>query len=132
MKFESYMKRESDTSEHPEDYRVGMSGINSGYSQPGLLGHQYADPEPYKSPPNVKYFAGFGATEQDLDLGYLKKETRELPDYDKANYNERYTEASKPDENFANTGVLPEDVEFRNKERVSKGFLTRPRIPTER
>lgn len=132
MKFESYQKRESAESEHPDDYRVGATGINDKYDALGTIGSTYHDPEYYRSPSDVKYFAGFGADVEELDRGYLNIGTRELPNYDKANYNLRYTEPSMQDENFANTGVLPEDIEFRMKDRVSKGFLTRPRIPTER
>lgn len=132
MKFESYMKRESNTSEHPEDYRNGMSGVNPKYDTIGMLGSSYADPDPFKYPDDVKLFAGFGADEADLHRGYCDPNIKALPNYDKVNYNERYTIPSQPDEGPGNHMALQGDMEFRMKERESKGFLTRPRIPTER
>lgn len=115
-----------------EPYMAGETGVNPAYNSAGMIGSYCTDPMPFKNPSDVKLFAGFGATEQDIERGYHNIGTRELPNYDKANYALRYSEPSMQDENFANTGVLPEDIEFRNKDRVSKGFLTRPRIPTER
>jgi hypothetical protein len=115
-----------------EPYMTGNSGVNDKYNAPGTIGSYCTDPEPFKNPAGVKLFAGFGASEEDIERGYNNIGTRELPNYDKANYNLRYSEPAFQDENFGNSGILPEDIEFRNKDRVSKGFLTRPRIPTER
>lgn len=79
-----------------------------------------------------KVFTGYGADEADLRRGFIAPAIRELPEYDKANYVDRYSSPKVPDEDFGNSGILGADYEFRSKDRVSKGFLTRPRIPSER
>jgi hypothetical protein len=132
MKFELNQIRESNTSEHPDDYRNGMTGVNAKYETEGMLGSYCTSAEPFLNPEGVKMFAGFGANEAQLDLGYLDPHVSELPNYDNANYKERYSIPSHPDEGPGNHMSLPKDMEFRMKERESKGFLTRPRIPTER
>lgn len=81
---------------------------------------------------DVKVFPGEGATEEDLRCGYLHVSLEEGPEFDKANYHNRYSQPRSPDEDQGNMDILERDMEFRQRERVSKGFLTRPRIPTER
>ena len=88
--------------------------------------------EPFESPREVRYFAGYGANEQDLDRGFIDPVIREDPAYDKSNYQERSTMPMEPDEDQGNRQVMERDWEFRNRNRQSRGFLTRPRIPTER
>lgn len=86
----------------------------------------------FPNPAGVKTFTGFGADESDLVRGFLQPDVRADAKYDKVNYSERYTEPKMPDEGPGNHESLSRDFEFRQKERVSRGFLTRPKIPTER
>lgn len=81
---------------------------------------------------SVKYGAGFGATDADFERGYLDPGIQEKPEYELANYRMRAS-VPKPvgdsDEDF-----MPrmEDIDFRMKDRVSKGFIARPYPPNER
>ena len=106
---------------------------NEDYSDKGMLG-RYTVPQRVfeKDPVGLKRYAGYGATEADLRLGYIEPTIREDPAYDKPNYEDRSTDPSKPDELFNNSGVMPDDWEFRRRKRVSRGFLTRPTNSTER
>lgn len=102
------------------------------YDPKGTLGSYQSSAEPFPNPEGIRLFSGFGADDEDLERGFCEPGLAERPDYDKANYQLRSTVAKEPDEDFANTGVLPDDIEFRSRNIRSKGFLTRPRIPTER
>ena len=116
------------------DFRdVPLSDTGDGYSDRGALG-SYAprEHEQWQAPGDVKYMAGFGASVEDLQRGYIEPTIREDPAYDKANYQERSSLPMEPDEDFNNTGVMDDDWEFRTRNRRSRGFLTRPYIPTER
>jgi hypothetical protein len=114
------------------DFRdVPLSDTGDGYHDRGALG-SYGRDAPWDPVPGVKYMAGFGADVEDLQRGFIAPTIREDPAYDKANYRERSSLPMKTDEDFNNTGVLDEDWEFRTRNRRSRGFLTRPYIPTER
>lgn len=102
------------------------------YNDKGMLGSHRTSAEPFQNPSGVKLFTGYGADNEDLERGYCEPSIRENPAYDKANYQDRWTVPMEPDEDQGDTSVLPDDIEFRMRERVSKGFMTRPRIPTER
>ena len=118
-----------------EDYVRGEQGTNSKYSAKGMLGSYRSADEQFQNPDGVQLFAGFGADETDLVRGFCEPNIAERPAYDKANYAERWTEPSSSDFEDApdmSDATMREDYEFRMKERVSKGFFTRPRIPTER
>lgn len=106
--------------------------MNPKYDPKGMLGSYRTSEDPFPNPADVKVFSGFGADDADLERGWCEPGIASRPDYDKANYHERWTVPKVPDEDFADTGILPDDVEFRQRELRSKGFLTRPRIPTER
>lgn len=116
----------------PEEYKNGLTGVNPKYDTEAHLGTYRTDAEQFSDPKDMVYFTGFGANAEDCERGFCEPNVKELPDYDKCNYAGRYTEPRKPDEDQNNTLSMPQDWEFRQKERVSKGFLTRPRIPTER
>lgn len=106
---------------------------NFDYSDKGKFG-SYAtnSARPFLDPPNVRHFTGYGATERDLDLGYVVPGITEDAAYDKVNYQMRSTEPKHPDEQPGDTDSLQRDYEFRARNQRSRGFLTRPRIPTER
>lgn len=106
---------------------------NEGYEDRGYLGWYAPDNrEPFRDPPDVRYFTGYGATEEDLRLGYCKPDVGNEPAYAKSNYEMRSTLPRARNEDFGNTDTLPDDFEFRSRNQRSRGFLTRPRIPTER
>ncbi len=104
---------------------------NSSYSDRGQFG-AYEQPEPFMDPPDVMHFSGYGASEADIDRGYIMCEPHEDPAYDLSNYKMRSTEPKDTMEDFGNTDSMPSDYEFRRRNQRSRGFLTRPRIPTER
>lgn len=87
--------------------------------------------QPFATPADVKAFAGEGATEADLRRGFLESGIKDSPQYDKANYNDRWTEVKRPESDDASYPDQ-DDFNFRMKDRESRGFTTRPRIPTER
>lgn len=90
--------------------------------------------EPFRNPSGVKMFTGFGADEETLERGYCVPGIREAPAYDKVNYQERSTDPRTPDEDDSTDSAeaMEPDWQFRNRNRTSRGFMTRPRIPTER
>lgn len=109
-----------------------MSDKGDKYDDLGTLGSYCTSKVQFPNPEGMKTFSGYGADEADLELGFIRPEVRALPNYDKINYTERWTQPSMPDEGPGNHASLSRDFEFRTKELESKGFLIRPRIPTER
>lgn len=117
-------------------------GMNEGYETAGQLGsYQTNDGEQWQDPSGAKFFTGFGIDDDPATIarGYLDPHVRENPAYDLVNYKERWTEEKVPDEEdsaggmgFGRFGAMKDDFEFRQKERKSKGFFTRPHIPTDR
>lgn len=102
------------------------------YDDKGSLGSDRTDAEPFRDPQGLKRFAGFGADEADLSAGFVRPEIRDLPEYDKRNYEDRCT--TPPTNNSGLTDIFEPspDYAFRQKDRETKGFFTRPRLPTER
>lgn len=88
--------------------------------------------EQYTTPAGVKTFAGYGATEDDLKRGFIEPKITDNPKYDAANYKERWTQPRQSDLDGGAQIDVPTDWEFRAKDRLSHGFLTRPRVSTER
>lgn len=117
--------------EKNQQYIDGLTGVNDKYREKGRLGSYRTSDTQFPNPSGVEVFEGFGANKEDLVRGFCTPQLRELPEYDRQNYFYRYSEP-KSDDLAADGPGLSADYEFRNKERVSKGFLTRPRIPTER
>lgn len=105
---------------------------NAGYADQGYNGWYSPSEEPFRDPADVKYFVGYGASEEDLRRGYCQADVNRNPAYDKANYEMRSTQPKVSSEQFGNTDTMPNDFEFRSRNQRSRGFLTRPRIPTER
>ena len=105
---------------------------NAGYADQGYNGWYSPSEEPFRDPADVKYFVGYGASEEDLRRGYCQADVNRNPAYDKANYEMRSTQPRVSSESFGNTDTMPNDFEFRSRNQRSRGFLTRPRIPTER
>lgn len=102
------------------------------YDDKGMLGSYRTSEVQFPNPGEVKTFPGFGADEADLELGFIRPEVSGLPNYDQANYYNRWTAPKLPDEDEGNRDSMIQDIEFRTKDIRSKGFLTRPRTPTER
>lgn len=115
-----------------EDYDEGMTGLHPNYDKTQTLGSYRSATGPFQDANGVIRFAGFGANKKDLERGFCDPSIQELPDYDKANYYDRYSQPKNVDEEQGNHMSLSKDMEFRMKERESKGFLTRSHIPTER
>ena len=109
-----------------------MSDKGEKYNDLGMLGSYRTSEVQFPNPAGVKTFPGFGADEADLELGFIRPEIRALPNYDKANYQDRWTQPKLPDEDLGNRQVMESDFEFRTKDLNSKGMLIRPRTPTER
>jgi len=105
---------------------------NAGYTDQGYNGWYTPSEEPFRDPADVKYFAGYGASEEDLRRGYCEADVGRNPAYDKANYEMRSTQPRVSSEAFGNTDTMPNDFAFRSRNQRARGFLTRPRIPTER
>jgi hypothetical protein len=120
--------------EERSDYRnvPASDRGNLDYSDQGMFGSFTPDERPYLDPPGVRHFTGYGATAADLDRGYVVPGIREDAAYDKANYQMRSTDPKHPDEQPGDTDSMQRDWEFRARNQRSRGFLTRPRIPTER
>jgi hypothetical protein len=104
---------------------------NAGYRDRGGLGSYTPSREPYRNPSDVKMFAGYGASEEDLQRGYCEPAIREDPAYDLDNYKDR---SSQPMSSDIDEGgdAMADDYAFRRLNERSRGFLTRPRIPTDR
>ena len=76
---------------------------------------------------DIKYPSGFGATSKEVERGYLIPNLPENPgDYATSNRT-RWTQ-SKTDEFIWDS----DSFKLRQDELESKGFLTRPVLPTER
>ena len=105
---------------------------NEDYDDRGMLGSYRSSSQAFRDPSDVVHFTGYGATEEDIDRGYCVPSIRQDPAYDMHNYDMRSTEPKRSMVANGNTDVLPDDWEFRRRNQRAKGFLTRPRIPTER
>ena len=104
---------------------------NATYSDRGMLG-SYAPPESaFDSPSEVVRFTGYGATETDLERGYQVPAIRDNPAYDLDNYKDRSTLPRLSDLDEGGD-AMADDYAFRRKNERSRGFLTRPRPPTDR
>ena len=115
------------------DYRaVPDSDRGEGYGDRGMLGSYTPERDAYSDPAEVKHYAGFGASLSDIGRGYCDPGIREAPAYDLANYKDRSTQPKLPDEDNGNRQSNADDWEFRGRATRSRGFFTRPRIPTER
>lgn len=116
---------------HPEDYKYGKNGTHPKYDQSQTLGSYQTSDKQFPNPKGVVVFEGFGANKEDLVRGFCRSGIMENPEYDSDNYKLRWSIPSVSD--LVEQGPeVPSDIEFRQKELVSKGFLARPRIPTER
>ena len=116
------------------DYRAvpqSDSG-NDSYDDRGMLGFYQTDAQPFEDPPGVKHFTGYGADEADLKRGWRKPGITQNPAYQLSNYKDRSSSPKESDVTPGNLEVMQDDWEFRNRNRTARGFLTRPRIPTER
>lgn len=106
---------------------------NRDYSDQGRLGFYAPQPhEQFTDYGDVKWYTGYGATESDLRLGYVKPDIRQHPAYELSNYKDRLDTPKLPDRDQGNVDVVPSDIQFRQRNRVSNGLFTRPRIPRER
>ncbi|HKS73276.1 MAG TPA: hypothetical protein VJQ82_08765 [Terriglobales bacterium] len=106
---------------------------NKAYRDKGQL-LKPGDTSDFPEPEGIKRFEGYGADEADLERGYVEPEISDRPQYDLAAYKERWSEP-KAETTGAfpyRPGLAPDDLEFLEKNRQTKGFLIRPRIPTDR
>lgn len=117
------------------DYRPVPSSDrgNDGYHDRGALGSFATnDGEPWPSPDGVERSTGYGATEADLVRGYCEPTITQNPAYQLENYKDRSSQPRVSDVTPGNIEAKESDWSFRERNREARGFLTRPRIPTER
>jgi len=77
-------------------------------------------------------FEGYGADKADLERGWCEPLITQDPAYDLSNYKDRSSMPKVSDDTEGNVMVVSDDMRFRNRNRRSEGFLTRPRLPVER
>jgi hypothetical protein len=104
---------------------------NADYRDRGMLGSYSPKETPWRDPPDVKHFTGYGADEADLQRGYQEPAIRDDPAYDLDNYKMRSTQPKLSDEDEGGD-AMNDDYAFRRRNERSRGFLTRPRPPTDR
>ena len=106
---------------------------NASYNDRGALGSfDAAGNKPWDEPRDIVRFTGYAADETDIVRGFCVPGITEDPAYDKENYALRSTLPKVPNEDMGETDIMTNDWEFRSRNQRSRGFLTRPRIPTER
>ncbi len=115
----------------PEEYNEGIAGTHPNYDDSKTLGSYRTSARQSPNPKEMVKFLGFGVSEKDYDRGFCDPKLNDLPEYDAQNYFDRWSQP-KVDDQVEGGPSMPVDWEFRQKDRTSKGFLTRPRIPTER
>ena len=119
--------------EDADDFRqVPASDYCDKYSDVGQRGSYSTSRVPFAKPEGVVSYSGFGCSEDDYQRGYIVPSRADDPSYDKINYQDRGSLPRVPTESDGNTAVMPEDWEFRQRNQRARGFLTRPRMPTER
>lgn len=104
---------------------------NATYRDRGMLGSYTPRDTPRDDPRDVRHFTGYGATEADLNRGYQVPAIRDDPAYDLDNYKDRSSQPMLSDEDEGGD-AMNDDYAFRRRNERSRGFLTRPRIPTDR
>lgn len=104
---------------------------NAAYTDHGMLGTYSPRETPWDDPAGVRHFTGYGATEADLNRGYQVPSIRDNPAYDLDNYKDRATQPMLSDLDEGGD-AMADDYAFRRKNERSRGFLTRPRPPTDR
>lgn len=106
---------------------------NETYRERGMLGGYATNGgRPFENPPGVVMFAGYGGDHADLERGWCEPLITQDPAYDLANYKDRSSSPKVSDLGPGDVMMQRQDWEFRNRNRRSEGFLTRPRIPVER
>ena len=106
---------------------------NENYRDHGLLGSYTPTREPRGTPEDVKMFTGYGADESVLERGYCDPAIREDPAYDKDNYVNRSMLPMADDGDEGGDDLsMNDDYAFQRRNERSRGFLTRPRLPTDR
>lgn len=119
--------------EERSDYRaVPASDDGETYRDRGMLGFYQTDAQPFECPAGVRFDPGFGATDADLHRGWSDPLITEHPGYTLSNYKDRSSQPMEADVTPGNVEAMESDWAFRDRNRKSRGFLTRPRIPIER
>lgn len=123
-----------DREDERSDFRdVPRSDTGETYEDRGMLGtYSTNDGKPFAPPAEVQFFTGFGGDLEDLKRGYCDPLVTEHPAYQLSNYKDRSSQPRESDVTPGNVEAMVDDYEFRNRNRRSEGFLTRPRLPTER
>ena len=79
---------------------------------------------------NVKFFTGHGASEEELERGFIRPAIEEKPEHDAGNYRRWFSEPKgesyqPPMMGSYGPDKVREREEFKNRHRESKGFLSR-------
>lgn len=118
--------------EDRSDYRpVPSSDDGETYRDRGMLGF-YSREKPFDCPSEVRFEAGYGASVADLKRGWNEPLITEHPAYQLSNYKDRSSQPMESDVTPGNVDMMEDDWAFRNRNRKSRGFLPRPRLPIER
>lgn len=102
------------------------------YSHRGGFGTYQSAEEDFPTPAGVKRECGWGATPADLERGFIKPHISQDPAYEASNYYGRSSVPSLFDDDENNAADRVQSQNFRNKNRVSKGFLERNRYSRDR
>lgn len=105
---------------------------NKGYRDRGRLGWYAPSEKQYTDFGDVRWFEGYGADEADLRLGFIEPTITESPAYQLQDYKDRWDLPKARDLTPGNVEAHEEDYAFKRRNRESKGFLPRPRIPRDR
>lgn len=122
-----------DGAENRSDYRPVPASDrgNDGYRDRGGFGSYTPQDTPYAPPSETKWFAGFGADVDDLKRGYCDPRITDDPAFTPENYKYRSTLPKMSDIDEGGD-AMEDDYAFRRRNERSRGFLTRPHIPTDR
>lgn len=121
--------------ESGSDYRPVPSSDrgDESYSDRGMLGnYSPSEREPYRCPPEVRFETGYGASMEDMHRGYCEPTIREDPAYERQNYEQRWEMSNQDRGGEPGDDRYMQEMDFRNRNRRSKGFLRRTHLDVDR
>jgi hypothetical protein len=127
-----------------DDYRPAADSHADGksYKDRGAFGTYQVREDDFPDPANLKRATGWGATTEDLRRGFVRPSITDNPAYEKSNYELRSSLPRREMDGGDSRDRLNDDgsnifddadySNFRDRNMVAKGFLTRPRYSKER